>query len=274
MEEKIAEQNDKLQEMSSTLKTMQEMMMQQGFDKSDKRKKGRVATPKKQALGGKHEVAQQDEDPTELEHSLSDETIYKEAIPRQEEIVDSEITFKIREPEERRGSSSSEEPLEVDTSDELMDVDNFIADCEQRAREGSRGHQPNFDRQQQARPRRSQGENMIREAENGKIRALATPGNQLNLTSHAIRQDANEVDQNYLMIGNIPDSLRLQILNHEYIDFAKLLPRDRLTKVEDQRMELINKGGSTFFVPVVDREVGTINSFSRWEQAFRVFSSV
>ena len=44
--------------------------------------------------------------------------------------VDSEVAFKIKAPN-RRGSSSSEE--QIDTSDELLDVDNFIADCQREA---------------------------------------------------------------------------------------------------------------------------------------------
>ena len=90
-----------------------------------------------------------------------------------------------------------------------------------------------------------------------------------------MRQNMTEVDENYMMIGNIDESLRSKIINHEYIDLGQLLPRDRLAREEDHRMELISRGGSTFFVPVADREsAGNISNFSRWEQAFRVFSNI
>ena len=41
-------------------------------------------------------------------------------------------------------------------------------------------------------------------------------------------------------------------------------------------MELVNKGGFTYFVPVSDREgiAGGINSFAKWEQVFRVYSNI
>ena len=39
-------------------------------------------------------------------------------------------------------------------------------------------------------------------------------------------------------------------------------------------MELVNKGGSMFFVPVSERQNSGINSFGHWEQAFRVFSNI
>ena len=45
---------------------------------------------------------------------------------------------------------------------------------------------------------------------------------------------------------------------------------------DDHRMELISKGGSTYFVPVSEREIvgGGITNFTKWEQAFRVYSNI
>ena len=39
-------------------------------------------------------------------------------------------------------------------------------------------------------------------------------------------------------------------------------------------MELVNWGGMSYWLPVADREVTTINNFIKWEQAFRVFSNI
>ena len=90
-----------------------------------------------------------------------------------------------------------------------------------------------------------------------------------------VRQNATEVDQNYMMIGNIEEALRDKIIRHEYVDFACLLPKDRLNREEDHRMELVSRAGSTFFVPVADREsAGSISNFNKWEQAFRIFSNI
>ena len=108
---------------------------------------------------------------------------------------------------------------------------------------------------------------------------VAMPGNQVLLSHNnfglSIHQAAI-VDENYVIIGgNLDESLKAKILNHEYVDFARLLPKDRMICEEDHRMEIVNRGGSTFFVPVVDRETaGSINGFGKWEQAFRVFSNV
>ena len=83
------------------------------------------------------------------------------------------------------------------------------------------------------------------------------------------------VDENYLVIGNyVEEHIRQRIENSEYVDFSRLLPRDRLAAEEDNRMEIVNKNGRTFFVPAVDADPGGISNFSRWDQAFRVFSNI
>ena len=79
------------------------------------------------------------------------------------------------------------------------------------------------------------------------------------------------VDEQYRLMGtNIDQSLKAKILNFEYVDFARLIPKDRITKEDNLHMELVSTGGSTFFVPVSDRKTSGITSFSRWEQAFRI----
>lgn len=39
-------------------------------------------------------------------------------------------------------------------------------------------------------------------------------------------------------------------------------------------MEIVNRNGKTYFVPAVDSDPTGISNFSRWEQAFRVFSNI
>ena len=84
------------------------------------------------------------------------------------------------------------------------------------------------------------------------------------------------VDENYLVIGaHLEKGLIEKIINNEYIDFARLLPKDRATLCdEDHHVEIVNRGGYTYFVPVVDHECSSITSFFKWKQAFRIFSKV
>ena len=77
------------------------------------------------------------------------------------------------------------------------------------------------------------------------------------------------------MVGNyIDESVPHKIGKGEYVDFAKLLPKDRVSSEEDHQMEMVNRGGMSFWVPVADRESANISSFSKWEQAFRVYSNI
>ena len=63
-----------------------------------------------------------------------------------------------------------------------------------------------------------------------------------------------------------------RIQKGEYVDFGKLIPRDRVLVEKDQRLEMIIRNSKTFYVPVSD--TSAINSFARWEQAFRVYANI
>ena len=45
---------------------------------------------------------------------------------------------------------------------------------------------------------------------------------------------------------------------------------------EEGRMEIVNRNGRTYFIPAQDsrEDHGTISNFSRWEQAFCIFSNI
>ena len=49
------------------------------------------------------------------------------------------------------------------------------------------------------------------------------------------------------------------------IGYNKLIPKSRFGRDDDNRQELISKGGATYFVPAVDRDGNSISSFSKWE---------
>ena len=55
------------------------------------------------------------------------------------------------------------------------------------------------------------------------------------------------------------------------MELERLLPKNNPRKSED-RLELVNRGGCTYFVPA-DRDV-KINNIRRWEQAFRVYATI
>ena len=82
-------------------------------------------------------------------------------------------------------------------------------------------------------------------------------------------------DDEYMVIrAHVNSALREKIINFEYVDFAKLIPRQRVEKIEDHRLELIYRGGAMFFAPVSDRETTSISNFTRWEEAYHIYSNV
>ena len=77
----------------------------------------------------------------------------------------------------------------------------------------------------------------------------------------------------HMIVGaHIEESTYNKIVKGEYVDFGKLLPRDRALAEEDGRMQLVIRGGQSFWTPVSDAV--HINGFGKWEQAFRVFSNI
>ena len=187
--------------------------------------------------------------------------------------VDPEIMFK------KRDSSSSEDGR-IDNSDELMEIDcnKFIAECAAEASHRKRA----YPQVQYRRPDPQEtADDVIRRAEAGKIRMLPTPGNYQNpiqgefgrFNGGTANQHSSVVDENYIVVGShIDPSLRDKIKRGEYVDFSRLLPKEK-SHTDESRLELIHKGGQAFFVPA-DRDGNNISSFYKWEQAFRVYSNV
>ena len=140
--------------------------------------------------------------------------------------------------------------------------------------------QPNREVQPRQKLIQHPADEVIKEAEAGKARMYATPGNQIcnDLIDNFLRQTRDEgqmvrelsrsalIDENYMTMGtHINKSLADKIIAGEYMDFARLLPRERIAVQDNHRMELVSRGGFTYFVSVADCETNTINNFSKWE---------
>ena len=123
-------------------------------------------------------------------------------------------------------------------------------------------------------------DDLIKEAERAKAKMYEVPGKKPHKfisKTHAFIHSAL-VDQNYLTVAaHVNKPLKEKIQNFEYVDFSKLLPRDKLAEEEDDRLVWINKGGYPVMVPAADRESqggGGITSLNKWDQAFRVYSDI
>ena len=186
----------------------------------------------------------------------------------------------------KRESSSSDEPL--DTSDELdklavggisiqteknINVEQFISDVREQS-EFNKGRcidEPRCGMERQNTPEQAT-EKILKEVERYKARVYDVQGKiDWEKTYHSAL-----LDEDYLLVGNYVDDItRNNIAKGEYVDFVKLMPRDKIgTEDEYQCMEMVNKGGLSYWMPVTDRDNTAITSYSRWEQAFRMFSNL
>ena len=144
---------------------------------------------------------------------------------------------------------------------------------------GSRDKWFSMDPQTQPTPEQ-QADQFLKEAERSKARILGVPGNlsfplncQVNKADEANFIDVNKMDQDYQMIDtHVDETLRKHIHAFEYVDFSKLLSKNRVYKDEDQRLEIVNHNGMTFLSRVADNI--QISSYIKWEQAFRVYSNI
>ena len=107
----------------------------------------------------------------------------------------------------------------------------------------------------------------IKQAEKTKAALLKIPGKDRVRNDNC--RDAGDlvhsviVDEEYSAIAShIDESLRRHIVLGEYIDFVQLLPKDHVSIEEDQRMEIVNRGGMSYWVPVSDRNALAITNIA------------
>ena len=119
---------------------------------------------------------------------------------------------------------SSDEQAHTSNEDALNVTDQFIADCAaDTQRRWSKERTPEVTRP----------EAMIKEAETSKARMVVTLGNELTFIEKGLNWQSTAVDENYMVIGaHLDNSVKQKIVNHEYVDFSRLLPHDRVTRDE------------------------------------------
>ena len=117
-------------------------------------------------------------------------------------------------------------------------------------------------------------ETLIREAEAAKTRIFDTPGKEFLPYSNEFIH-TGLVDEKFLCIGaHLEEGLRQEIVTGQYVDFARLLPKEKSAE-DENRLELLHKDGHTYWVPAGDLRSGNIiSNFAKWEQAFRIFANV
>ena len=125
---------NKLDSLTSSVQVMQELMMRSSYVHQEPKQ----STSSKPRDTGKNDSNQKEINLSDQTEALSETTIYKDAVHKQREEDDPEISFNFKN---KRDSSSSEE--RIDTSDELMEIDvndQFIADCAKQAERQKQQH--------------------------------------------------------------------------------------------------------------------------------------
>ena len=112
---------------------------------------------------------------------------------------------------------------------------------------------------------------LVIEAEKVKARIFPKTGNVPSIKNY---HSTVMMDEEYLVIGgHIDETMQQKLIKGEYVDFRKLLPRDKMISSEEEgHLELVIRNGKTFWLPV--SESISISNFSCWEQAFRIYSNV
>ena len=69
------------------------------------------------------------------------------------------------------------------------------------------------------------------------------------------------VDEDYLVVAAHVDAATKQKIEvGEYVDFAKLLPKDKILEEEEVKLQMVVKQGQTFWSPVNENK-NSITSF-------------
>ena len=83
------------------------------------------------------------------------------------------------------------------------------------------------------------------------------------------------MDEDYLIVAaHVDETLESRVCNGDYVDFSRLIPRDRVQMEQDNRIELLTQNGQLSCARMDSGSGFSITSFARWEQAFRVYSNI
>ena len=242
--------------------------------KKDKRKSKEIVN-KKTTDEGKDEGKLLNMDKRD---NVSEVTVYKRAVAQQQqekgENVDQIERFieNIRQEGEfselnsRKISSSSDELMDTSEENELNLENNILSgDVHKLMQQKKVTHE-------------DQADQIIKDAECSKARMYDVKGkspNNFDTRGLSNGLSTIQMDEDYQMLDtHVHENTRKKILEFEYVEFSKLISKNRFMNEQDQHLELVNKNGRTFLTLVTDREMVQISSYIKWEQAFRIYSNI
>lgn len=200
-------------------------------------------------------------------------------------------------------NKNSDESQVLNSSDELNAIidefptDNFVGEEVDEMAEGPgiQEMQAHMRRLSDHREARDRAEEMVRQAESRKAEIMRPTG-RCHLYSHncsncgtygscgsdTITPNARVVPQrvsndlscdhaHYMLSAHVDPATTIKVERGEYVQVERLLPRGER---DDNRMDLVNKDGRSYFVPASDRNIPSINNFRQWERAFRIYAGI
>ena len=111
-------------------------------------------------------------------------------------------------------------------------------------------------------------EDIVKATEKARAQMYPVPGKVENISIAKIDEDYQMVDV------HLDDVIHKRICNFEFIDLSKLLQRNKGFKDNDQRMKIASRNGYTFLSPISEHEAIQVNTYNKWEKAFRIYSNV
>ena len=103
----------------------------------------------------------------------------------------------------------------------------------------------------------------VHEAEASRAQVAERTGNDLDFVTPNQFMKMAVMDEDYLIVAaHVDENMERRIRNVDYIDFSRLLPRDRVQMQLENRVELINQNGHLTCAPLKDNSVGNISSFA------------
>ena len=162
-------------------------------------------------------------------------------------------------------------------------INKIISSIRLEAAKGFQKQNEETDRNEQTKAARTAAEQAILEAE--KYKAMVEqpkgmchlePRNEEDYQLMLARYYDKDDDDFFHITCHVEPNLRARIERGEFVELEKLL--QKLNQYKDQseegkKMTLINKNGSTYFVPQTDKD-NKISNVRKWEQAFRTYAAI
>ena len=95
---------------------------------------------------------------------------------------------------------------------------------------------------------------------------------QIEEVQNHMRYLDSEDDEFFHTTCHIDESLREKIKKGQFVELCKLIIK-KFSENTENRMQLVNRDGTSYFVPTTDRET-KIDGIEKWEQAFRVYTTI